>query len=544
MVEQQDSPTQRRAPSLGKASGTMAVATLFSRISGLFAKVMLVWVLGLGVINDSYTVANTLPTVVNELLLGGVLTSVAVPLLVGARQRGEREGEHYAQWMITMALVLLVCATVLAVLAAPLLIELYLGPHTRANPTLSTAFAYLLLPGIVFYGLSAMLMAVLHVRQVFGPPAWAPVMNNVVVIGVVGAYALLPGEISADPVRMGQPKLLLLGIGTMLGIAAQGGVMTLALRHSGFRFRWRWGWDSRLAEFGVLAGWVVLYTVVSQIGMIVAIRVAGQGTPGSVATFHYAWLLSQVPYGVLGVSLLNALMPRISRSADSRDTASFVRDVALGSRLSALMLMPISALMLTAGSAIGVAFFSLGQGSVSAADRLGTTLGFAAAGIVPFAITMLQLRAFYAMKDARTPMLINVVMVVFRTVLCYGFLAVLDPADLVIGVAISMSASFVLGAVVGQVWLRVRVGHIDTRRTLVSIGWSLATSVVGCAFAYAAVYLVSGLSGGLGDIAEAWVTLTVQSFIVLGLGFGLMLLLPLPEMFDLRRRLRGLLARS
>lgn len=174
----------------------MAVATATSRVSGLLAKVLLVAVLGLGVVNDSYTVANTLPTVVNELLLGGVLTSVAVPLLVRAQQRGPEQGTEYARWLITMGGVLLVAATTAAVAAAPLLTELYLGPDTRANAALTTAFAYLLLPGIVCYGLSALLQAILNVRGVFGTPAWAPVVNNLVVITTVVVYALVPGAIS------------------------------------------------------------------------------------------------------------------------------------------------------------------------------------------------------------------------------------------------------------------------------------------------------------------------------------------------------------
>ncbi|WP_019854335.1 murein biosynthesis integral membrane protein MurJ [Actinopolyspora mortivallis] len=537
MVEQQNPPRERTS-SLGRASGAMAVATLASRVSGLFAKLLLVWVLGLGVVNDSYTVANTLPTVVNELLLGGVLTSVAVPLLVSARQRGESEGESYAQWMITMGLVLLVTATVLAVASAPLLTELYLGPHTRANSALTTALAYLLLPGIVFYGLSALLMAILNVRQVFGPPAWAPVLNNVVITATVLLYTAMPGTVSLDPVRMGEPKLLVLGLGTMSGIAAQSLVMALSLRRTGFRFRWNWGWDHRLSEFGALAGWVLVYTLISQVGMIVTIRVAGQGTAGSVATFHYAWLLSQVPYGVLGVSLLQALMPRISRSADRGDTGSFVDDLGLGERLSALLLTPVSALMLIGGPVIGVAFFSLGQGSTAAADRLGVTLGVAAAGIVPFAITMLQLRAFYAMKDARTPAVINAVMVTFRALLCYGMLVTLDPRHLVIGVTLAMSLSFLLGAVVGQLWLHLRLGPVQTRRTAGGIGWALLSSTAGCVLAVLVLHPLSPGLDALGEVPGAWVDLVIRTVITLGVGFGSMLLLPVPETVIARQRLR------
>ncbi|RCW46142.1 putative peptidoglycan lipid II flippase [Halopolyspora algeriensis] len=544
MVDQAKTPAGTRSPSLGRASGAMAIATLTSRISGLLAKILLVAVLGLSIVNDSYTVANTLPTVINELLLGGVLTSIAVPLLVRAQQDSPEYGESYAQWMMTMAAVLLAVATLLAVAGAPLLTQLYLGSQTRANAALTTAFAYLLLPGIVFYGMSALLAAILNVRGIFGPPAWAPVVNNLVVIATVGLYAAVPGEISTDPVRMGQPKLLILGIGTALGITLQAVTMVAVLKRTGFRFRWRWGWDRRLSEFGSLAFWVLIYTIFSQIGMMVAIRVTSQGTPGSVSTFHYAWLLSQMPYGVLGVSLLTALMPRISRAATEQDTGNFVNDLSLGTRMSTVLLMPISALMLVAGGAIGIAFFSLGAGSVAAADRLGVTLGFFAAGMVPFAITMLQLRAFYALKDSRTPAIINAIMVAVRCALFYVFLAVLDPQHLVVGVAVAMSLSFLLGAVVGQIWLHVRLGRLHTGSALLSIGRAAAASGVACAAAVGAVGGIHTLTGPLAPIPDAWLTLGVHSTVILVVSFGLLALFRAPELTPATERLRRILRRE
>ncbi|MBQ6644037.1 MAG: murein biosynthesis integral membrane protein MurJ [Saccharopolyspora sp.] len=541
MVEQAE-PTAHR-PSLARASGTMAVATIVSRITGLGAKVLLVGVLGLGMVNDSYTVANTLPTVINELLLGGVLTSVAVPLLVRAQQESHRNGESYAQWLITTGGVLMAGAMLVSVAAAPLLTNLYLGSNSRANTELTTAFAYLLLPAILFYGLSALLSAVLNARHVFGPPAWAPVVNNLVVIATTGVFALLPGTISLDPVRMGQPKLLVLGIGTALGIVAQSLVVAVALRRVGFRFRWRWGWDRNLGEFAALAGWVVLYTGISQTGMIVTTRVSAQGTEGSVATFTYAWLLSQVPYGVLGVSLLTALMPRISRAATEHDSANFVADLSLGTRMSAVLLLPISALMLVAGGSLGVAFFSLGNNGVAAADRLGATIGVCAAGIVPFAITMLQLRAFYAMKDARTPTVINVVMVGVRATLCYLFLATADPRDLVVGVALAMSLSFVVGALLGQVWLRARVGGMRSGRIGVSLLRAVVVTALACGVALAADAVLSGVFAAVGVVAGAWLRLAVDGLLILLISFGGLLLARAPELDPVRAVLRRRFAR-
>ena len=361
--------------SLAKASGSMAVATLVSRVTGLASKLLLAYVIGLGVVNDSYTVANTLPNIVFELLLGGVLTSIVVPVLVRAQREDADGGLAYTQRLLTVAAVVLGLATAAAVAAAPLLTHLYLDGSTgRANLALATAFGYLLLPEIVFYGIGALFAAILNTRGVFGPPAWAPVLNNVVVIATLGLYTAMPGTISLDPVRMGEAKLLVLGVGTTLGIVVQAAVLLPSLRRSGFTFRWRLGWDARLSAFGGLALWVVGYVLVSQVGYVVTTRVASGADAGSVAAYSYAWLLLQVPYGVLGVSLLTAIMPRMSRAAAAGDTAAVIGDLSLGERLSAVLLVPISALLTVLGGAAGVALFSLGSSSTADGQRLGETL--------------------------------------------------------------------------------------------------------------------------------------------------------------------------
>src|SRR6185437_11856676 len=123
-----------------------------------------------------------------------------------------------------------VVATVLSVAAAPSLVNLMLGGDPKVDRPLTVAFAYLLLPQLIFYGLSSVFMAILNTRNVFGPPAWAPVVNNVVAIATLGVYLLVPGELSVDPVRMGNPKLLVLGIGTTLGVVAQAAVLLVAIR--------------------------------------------------------------------------------------------------------------------------------------------------------------------------------------------------------------------------------------------------------------------------------------------------------------------------
>ena len=458
------------APSLAKVSGSMAIATLVSRITGLAAKLMLTAVVGINVVSDSYNIANTLPNVIYELVLGGVLTSVIVPVLVRAQKEDVDGGLRYEQRLVTMTAVGLGGATVLATVAAPVLTALFVNHSPTANPQLATAFGYLLLPEIVFYALAALFSAILNTRGVFGLPAWAPVWNNVLTFAVLGMYWLVPGELSTDPVRMGDTKLLVLGIGTTLGIVAQAVVVIPALQRTGFRFQWNFGWDRRFSEFGGLALWTMGYVVVSQIGYVVTTRVATAAPEGSFTAYTLAWLLLQMPYGILGVSVLTALLPRMSSSAADGDVPSLVEDFSLGCRLSAITLLPVSAAVTVLGQLFAHAVFSTGRTTPQAANMLGVTLAVSAFLLLPFAIVMLQLRVFYALKDARTPTVINGIIVGSRVpmlLLC----PVLLPSDLiVVGLAVANGLSFVVGAIVGQVWLHVRLGTLGTGRILRATG--------------------------------------------------------------------------
>lgn len=536
---------ERAGAALAGATGTMAVGTLVSRLSGFASKLLLAWVIGFGVLNDSYTLANTLPNIVYELLLGGVLTSVVVPLLVRAARDDADGGLEYTQRLVTVATVLLAAATVLAVAAAPLLTRLYLGDGDSANPQLATAFAYLLLPEIIFYGLGALFGAILNARSVFGPAAWAPVVNNVVVIATLAVFTLVPGEISLDPVRMGEAKLLVLGIGTTLGIAAQAAVLVPSLRRVGFRFRWRWGRaelfknDGRLSEAGRLVLWVVGYVLVSQVGYIATTRAAAEGAPGGVAIYTYAWMLFQLPYGVLGVSLLTAIMPRMSRAAAAGDTARVVDDLSLGSRYSAVLLVPVAVVLTVAGESIGIALFSFGTAETSDARRLGLALAFSAFGLLPYAVTMIQLRVFYALADARTPTAIIAVLTAVKVPLLFACPAVLAPEDVVLGLAFVNALGFVVGAVVGQVWLRVRLGRVRTGSVLVTVGKTLLAALLAAAAAVGVGSLVD-----LDGVAGAWIDLVLTTAVVTVVMGGVLLALRTSELRDALRPLVTRFARG
>jgi putative peptidoglycan lipid II flippase len=460
----------------------MAVASLASRITGFLRTLALVAALGIAVstVADAYNVANTLPNMVYTLLIGGVLSSVIIPLIVHAQEHDPDRGEHYTQRLLSWGTAGLAIVTTVAVIAAPWISGIF--PAPAAERSLITIFATLLLPEIFFYGLGALYTAVLNTRGVYGPPAWASVLNNVVTIVTVGVFALLPGPSVLTEKSITTPQILVLGIGTTLGIVVQALVLIPFMRRSGYRWRWRFRASSvetvPMSEVRALAGWVLGYVAFSQIGVYVINRVAIR-YKGGVSTFTYGDLLFQMPYGIIAVSLLTALMPRISRSAARDDSAGVVADLSLGARLSAVGLVPITGFLMVLGPTMVTVIFAYGRSDATDSRNVGTLLALGAFGLLPFAIVMLQLRVFYAMRDTRTPTLINAFMVGTKVLLVLVFAAILHGDRVVIWLEFVTSSSYLVGAIVGHVLLTRRFGRLGFSAVARTTGRIAAVTAVG-----------------------------------------------------------------
>jgi putative peptidoglycan lipid II flippase len=388
---------------------------------------------------------------------------------------------------MTIATSGLIVVTGLAVLAAPVLTRIYGITGDPDQVRLATWLARILLVEIVFYGLGALAQAILNSRGVFGPPAWAPVLNNVVVIvaGILFVAASGPGPLTPATITPGQ--VWLLGAGTTLGIAVQAVVLLPLLRKAGVPVRPRWGFrDTGLREAGGLGLWVLGYVAMSQVGVMVALRVAnaaGRTDALGSAGLAYASMLFQLPYGIIGVALLTALVPRMSRAASRDDVPAVVEHLSLGTRLVALGLLPVTAVLMVLGPALAVLVFARGNTSVDEAVAIGNALVAGAFGLLPLAVTLLQLRVFYAMKDARTPTLIQIGTIAVRVPLLVLLPEVVEPRHVVAGIMLITSLSHVVGWIIGQMALRRRFGDLRTRETLGPV---------------ARVALVSAVAGGIG----------------------------------------------
>ncbi len=464
----------------------MAFATLISRITGFARIVLLAAMLG-AALSSAFSVANQLPNLVAALVLEATFTAIFVPVLARAEQADPDGGAAFVRRLVTLTTTLLLLATALSVLAAPLLVRLMLGRVPQVNEPLTTAFAYLLLPQVLAYGLTSVFMAILNTRNVFGPTAWAPVANNVVALATLAVYLAVPGELSVDPVRMGNPKLLVLGIGTTLGVFTQTGVLLVALRRQRISLRPLWGIDERLKRFGTMAATMVLYVLISQLGLVVGNQIASAAAASGPAIYNYTWLVLMLPFGMIGVTVLTVVMPRLSRNAAADDTGAVLADLSLATRLTLITLIPIVAFMTVGGPAIGSALFAYGHFGGVDAGYLGAAIALSAFTLIPYGLVLLQLRVFYAREQPWTPIVI--ILVITAVKIAGSVLAPQVAGDprLVAGfLGLANGIGFLVGAIVGYYLLRRALlptgGHLigvgDMRTILVTIVASMLAGLV------------------------------------------------------------------
>jgi putative peptidoglycan lipid II flippase len=495
--------------SLTRSTRTMAVGTLASRGTGFVRTAALAAALGAHGASIAYNLANTAPNTVYDLLLGGVLTSVVVPLLVRAAKQDGDGGAAYAQRLLSLTVLALGAASVLLVVLAPQIVDLYLAPGAPAGTReLAVAFARFFLPQVLFYGAGAVLGGILNTRGSFAAPMWAPVLNNVVVIGTAAVFLLLPA--TTDPTRsLTHVQVLVLGIGTTLGVIAQTVALVPALRASGFRLRVRL--DLRgtgLGHAARLAKWVFLYVVANQIAYLVVVRLSS-GLPDGrgYAVYVYAYVLFQLPYAVVAVSVISALLPTMSRAAADERYGDLRGQLSTGMRLVSAVLVPAVAAYVVLGPAVATLVLGHGRLSVDDARYIGQTLGVLSLGLLPFSAFQLQLRAFYALDDTRTPTLVNLGATAVNLALDLLAVLVLPPDQQVLGLAGAYAASYAVGLVLSSRLLARRLGGLDGARVLRTAVRCVAAVLVPALLALTAQLAVTALLGrGTGAAVAALLT--------------------------------------
>lgn len=551
-------PAAKPAKSAGKAGGllkssaVMAAGTLVSRLTGFVRSLVITAALGAALLGDSWTVAYTLPTMIYILTVGGGLNSVFVPQLVRSMKDDEDGGEAYANRLLTLVMVSLAVIVGIVVLGAPLLVHA-MSPTIAGNAqsdNVAVTFARYCLPTIFFMGVHVVMGQILNARGKFGAMMWTPVLNNIVMIATFGLFIYVYGSAAHSHISVSNippDGVRLLGIGTLLGLAVQALAMIPYLREAGYRFRPRFDWRGHgLGKTVALAKWTVLFVLANQAGVVVVTELATaagakSGTSGAgILGYSNAQLIWGMPQAIITVSVMAALLPRISRAASDGDMGAVRDDISQGLRNSAVAIVPIAFAFLSLGLPISILLFS--SSGLASAQSMGYILMAFGLGLIPFSVQYVVLRGFYAFEDTRTPFYNTVIVAAVNaaaSAICY---VILPARWAVVGMAASYGVAYAIG--VGVAWRRLRKrlgGDLDGARVMRTYARlclaAIPGALVGGAIGYGVLHTVNNGAGG------AVIGLLVGGAVLLGIFFVAAKKMRIEELNGMVGMVRGRLGR-
>ncbi len=502
-----------------RRTAVMSVGTALSRLTGFLRLAAMAYALGITEtrLPDAYNIANITPNILYELALGGILTSVVVPVVVEwLQERGREAAWDVVRRLLTFAVVALSAIAVLGIVLAPWIVDLYTSGVPSADQEsvreLATFFLRWFMPQIVFYGVGAIASGLLNAHRRFAPTMFAPILNNLVVIATFAVFAAMPGPAPGSGALATTAQELVLAIGTTAGVVA----MTVALwpfvRGVGFRFRWVAGWrHEAVVRIARLARWVFAYVLANQLAYLVVIVLAAS-VEGGYTAYAAAFILFQLPYAIFAVSIFTALLPAMSSRWADGDVEGFRRFLSQGLRATAAIVIPAALGYLVLARPIVRLLLEHGATKTGSADLVSGVLIAFAVGLFPFAAFQLLLRAFYSMQDTRTPALVNIVAVTINVGLDLLFFRVMD-LD-VQGLALGHAGSYLFGSVALGLLIRRRLHGLDGGRVLTSIGRS---TLAGLATAAVAWLVARSLGDAVGTATVAEQAVQVLGAVAAGL---------------------------
>jgi putative peptidoglycan lipid II flippase len=487
---------------VARNSAWMALGTIVSRVTGFVRLYLLAFTIGTHLNADLFSNANTIPNTLYILVAGGIFNVVLVPQMVRAMKRDPDGGDAYVNRVMTLGLVVLAGATLLLLLLAPLVVrlvfpgDLYSLDHERQLAS-AQLLVWLCMPQVFFYGAFVLVGQVLNSRGVFGPMMWAPIANNLAAIAVLGVYLTAFGSSDTDTgFSTGQAALL--GVGSTLGIAIQAALLIPYLRRAGFRFRPRFDFrDTGLGHTLRLGSWTlgfivanqVAYIVVQRLGVTGNLRGAADGVPAAgSAVYEIGYLMSQMPHGVVTVSLATAIIPTLSSLAADRDYGQLAHEL---SRVLRLVLAVIAPIAVVAAVLAPIGIHAIAFGGVRAnAGVVGLTVAAFAPAMVAFAVHYVMLRGYYAMENTRTPFFIQLAVATTNIAAAIGFTRLADPRHVPVALAFAFGLSYVVGATLSATLLRASAPVIDAhlRRFALRLGGALLATAGVMVSALAAIH--------------------------------------------------------
>ncbi|MGH9023371.1 MAG: murein biosynthesis integral membrane protein MurJ [Acidimicrobiia bacterium] len=491
---------------LRRATAAMAASTLLSRLTGFGKVLALAYALGLTRLTDAYTLANTTPNMVYELVLGGVLSATLIPIFVERLVKDDAdEASEAISAVATVAILAAALLSVLFFVVAPVLVRLYTvrlsGPEAEAQQAVATVLARMFAPQILFYGAITVVGALLHARRRFVAPMITPVLNNLAVIAALVALPHVARDLTLEGIRSNPGALALLGLGTTAGVAVQALALLPALRASGVRLRLRLAMGHPAVRRAAgLSGWTLGYVVANQVTLW-AVLVLANRDAGNPAAYQIAYQFFLLPHAVVAVSVMSALLPGLASRWSEGDQPGYWRTLSVGLRSVAALLVPAAVGYLMLARPIVTAVLEHGAFSGAAATTTAGVLALFALGLPFFSAYLLLMRAYQAMQNTRAMFLayllengLNLVL----ALILYPFLGVA-------GLALAFSLAYAAGTIAVLADLRRRGGGLDLAllfQTLTRV--TLATTVMAAVVA-----------------AVRWLVVSPGAEVVVGAGAGL-----------------------
>ena len=501
----------------------MAAGTLASRITGVFRDIALVAAIGTGIFSDTYSVANSIPNIIYILIAGGAINAVFIPALVRHMEDDADQGKQFTDQLLTLVGLVLIGIVLATVLVAGLIVHLYATKlWTPEEFDVATMFARWCLPQIFFYGLYTLASQILNSRNSFSLPMYAPILNNIIVIATAALFvSTMSGIPTAGSVTVAQINLL--GFGTTLGVMAQALILIPALAKSGYSFKPNFQFRNvGNGKVGNLAKWTIGFVLVNQITFLLVsnlttlANVLVAGEPAAIAvgftSYQKGQLMMMLPHSIITVSIITALLPRLSRQAHDKDLSAFGGELSTSLRLVAALIIPSAVFLLATGPWLGSLLYGYGASTTAQGAALGAVASMFAIGLPAFSLFYVLLRSYYAQENTKTPFMINLGFNALHIVIGFTLFSLLPNGLQVAGLALGYSISYVITCAI--TWRRVgnRVPEIRKSGHLRLIVRVSAASVVGALLSY---FLVRVTITNQPDLSTLHVAAAIGVFTVL-----------------------------
>jgi putative peptidoglycan lipid II flippase len=527
--------------SLARGAALITIATAASRITGFVRVVVVAAAMGTTFLANTYQTANTAPNVIFELVAAGVLTSVFVPTFVDYVVKGRhKEGWDAANALTSVALVGLVGVSLIVALAAPLIMQvLTIGVEDAAlrerEIALGTTFLRLFSPQIALYGIGMIMTGALHAYRYFGMAAVAPIFNNVVVIGVYIAYAVMRSGRPPSVEGITTAETVVLGVGTTLGVLAMTLCLVPQLWRLGWRYRFRFEPSHPAVRRGARLGvWALGYAGGYQAGLIVVLILANR-IEGGVAAYQWAYTFFYLPHALFAIPIFNVLFTAMSEHVARGEEEALLERLRDGLGMLAFLLLPIAAVMIAAAEPLTNVTLRYGVMTGAGAALVARVLAAFAIGLPMYSAFLVFTRAYYAVGDARTPTFVNALTIAISSVVGAVLFASLPSEWAVPGLALGHSVGFAVGGLVLTRLFYKRVGAAGSTKLTATLIRAAGASVVAFGL-MSAVRLITPE----GTRLEWAVSLILTTIAGVGAYVAIMAALRAPELERLQRVVTGL----